>query len=121
MSPLTSGRRHGECIVIVVHGKYEFLDRSVRPAWEESSQRFLDAGMKAQGCLGFHFAEDVFDPSIVYMTHMWETQEDFSAFTSSPEHDKRIAETKAFEAAEQVRRLDLTFFDATITRRVTAA
>jgi quinol monooxygenase YgiN len=108
-------------MTVVAYGKYEFVDPSVRPDWDESSRRFLEAGLKSPGCISFTFGEDIYDPSVVYMVHIWETKEHFQAFTSSKEHDVRIEETKAFEAANQVRRTDLIFFDGEITRRAQSA
>jgi quinol monooxygenase YgiN len=104
--------------MILVYGQYRFIDENVRPTWEASSRRFQDFGLQSPGNLGFSFGRDVFDPAIVHMRQAWTTQEAFSAFTSTPEHDTRTAETKEFQANDQVVRVELVFYNAEETRRV---
>jgi quinol monooxygenase YgiN len=104
--------------MILVYGKYRFLDEQARPEWEASSKRFLEFGLQQSGNLGFSFGIDLFDGAIVHMRQAWETQEAFSAFTSTPQHDERTAETKEFQNAGHVERVELTFYSAEVTRSV---
>ncbi len=96
--------------MIVCYGRYPILDAGAAAAFAESSARFRAAGLDTPGSMGFFFADDLFEPDLVHMIHRWDSEDSFGVFRTSPEHDRRIAETDAFGEAEQVVRADLVFF-----------
>ncbi|MBV9661719.1 MAG: antibiotic biosynthesis monooxygenase [Acidimicrobiales bacterium] len=104
--------------MIIVYGRYVIHDPAATGAFEESSRRFVEFGRSCPGNQGFSIARDMFDPTTVHMHQLWESRPLFESFTATPEHDRRIEETKKFGAAGQITRADLIFFDGEIYRHV---
>jgi quinol monooxygenase YgiN len=104
--------------MVTVYGRYVIHDPAATEAFEESTRRFVDFGRSHEGNVSFSLGPDMFDPATIHMVQIWESRELFEKFTATPEHDRRIEETKAFGASGQVTRDDLIFFEGDIYRRV---